>query len=449
MRFDALYFLFFFAIVYGLSKIPRIGPAVYILASFLFYIVAGWQDLALIITMIIFNYGASFYVSRSKIVFSTTVAINLATLLYFKYSSFLGSSLGANEIFNTQIIIPLGISFYVFQMIAYQVDIVRGTCRQITSFPRFYLFVAFFPQLIAGPIVRANDISNQINRLFKKGQRNNTIISLGLGLCLLGLVKKVILSDSLAPIVDTNFSIMPDTALAAWQGILTFTFQIYYDFSGYSDIALGLGYLLGIRLPINFKQPYLAKSPQEFWQRWHITLSQWVRDYLYIPLGGNKIKGPIKQLTALILVMTLMGLWHGANWTFAAWGASWGVAILLWRIGAPFFNKRPLVSWLGTLLVTVILWVFFRAPNMGFALDYLQIMFTPSTLNMNNLSWIWSGMIVLGGLHLLEGRYYNLKGIKLMKKINQPFCWGILIGLCFTILLLPKALDNPFIYFRF
>jgi len=450
MRFDSLYFLFFFLAIFGLSRLRNIGPIVYITASFLFYIVAGWKDLVLIFSLIILNYSASFIVKK-RLVLPATIILNIGTLIFFKYREFLSGSFLPQEIFSAEVIIPLGISFYIFQMIAYQVDLVRGHCSLIKSFPKFFLFIGFFPQLVAGPIVRARQLTSQIDRLFSKGPKKNIIISLGLGLCLLGLVKKVILSDSIAPLVDNAFSELPSGAADAWQGVMMFGFQIYYDFSGYSDIALGLAYLLGVRLPINFRQPYLAKNPQEFWQRWHITLSTWIRDYLYIPLGGSRVGGRLAQLFVLLFVMSVMGLWHGANWTFALWGIGWGLAIALWRYGGVYLNKIPALSWTLTMLIAFTLWVFFRAPDLNFAIQYIQTMFS-FNLSVPTISisiWAWVGLVILALFHKLEGWFYNIRGVLLLKNMNSAFYYGVLGGLCVWVLMMPKLLDNPFIYFRF
>lgn len=266
MRFDALYFLLFFIVIFGLSRVRNIGPLIYIGASLLFYIVAGWKDVALILSMIVINYGLSFQIHK-KFMLPLTIIVNIGILLFFKYSAFLSENFLPQEIFSTDIIIPLGISFYTFQMIAYQVDLVRKDCVHISSFPKFFLFIGFFPQLVAGPIVRANQFLPQLDRIFSGVPQKHIIYSLGLGLCLLGLIKKVILSDSIAPVVENAFTTLPNGMAEAWQGVMLFGFQIYYDFSGYTDIALGLAYLLGVKLPLNFRQPYLSKSPQEFWYR--------------------------------------------------------------------------------------------------------------------------------------------------------------------------------------
>lgn len=448
MRFDALYFFFFFAIIFGLSRFKSIAPAIYIIASVLFYVVAGWKDCLLIILMILFNYCISFFIMKYKPALPIAILSNIGILVFFKYRVFLDGILLSQNLFSPEIIIPLGISFYTFQMIAYQVDLSRRTCSHIKSFPKFFLFIGFFPQLVAGPIIRANQLREQIDQFFKRKSQKKIIFSLGLGLILLGLIKKVILSDSLAPLVDESFSSIPETMAIAWQGAVLFGFQIYYDFSGYSDIALGLAYLLGFKLPINFRQPYLSKNPQEFWQRWHITLSTWIRDYIYIPLGGSRKGGWVQQAVVLLSVMAVMGLWHGANITFLYWGIGWGLAIFIWRIWGKYLYKTPYLSWTLLMIVCFTLWVFFRAPTIHFALDYIKIMFLPFEIGSLSISALLL-FSFLAVFQIFEGRFYNQKGLWFMKKINTSFFYGVLLGGCFLILMFPKDLNNPFIYFRF
>ncbi len=295
-------------------------------ASIAFYSVAGLRDSLLAATIIFVNYAFQFPVRRDARWLWPALALNFGCLIYFKYRVFLSTAAGL-DFYERGIVIPLGISFYVFQLSAFLIDIGRGKAEPFTSFARFALFKLFFGQLIAGPIMRWRVFGPQINRLFDGKLPRPRFIGIGLGLCVLGLVKKVVFADSLAPFVDDFFREGPANALAAWVGAWLFGFQIYFDFSGYSDMALGIAFLFGLRLTTNFRQPYLARTPQMFWQHWHITLSMWIRDYLYIPLGGGK--GSFgRQACVLIVVMALAGLWHGANWTFLIWGVTWALAIL-------------------------------------------------------------------------------------------------------------------------
>ena len=370
-------------------------------------------------------------------------------------------------------VLPLGISFYSFQLLAYQIDCARGRIPPDTRASRFVLFITFFPQLIAGPIVRAHQLLPQLSALFRAKGRRVRLITFGLGLCCLGLVKKIILADSLAPFVDDIFLAVPDNAFVAWTGAWLFAFQIYFDFSGYCDIAIGCAFLLGLRLPTNFRTPYLSTSPREFWQRWHITLSTCIRDYLYIPFGGNK-GGLIRQFVVLVAVMGIAGLWHGAGWTFVVWGTLWGIYMGVVRaaqqwLGAPNRETvvpRPLgfmvgLSWLPHLAVVLCLWVFFRAPNIEFAITYVGVMFGAGS---GAGLWPQWPLAAAGGaglmlLHLGESRLLghgrrtdlgvDRSMIVLMRRLERPLWRGLLAEVCFWLVVLPTYGNNPFIYFRF
>ncbi|MDA0823535.1 MAG: MBOAT family protein, partial [Proteobacteria bacterium] len=320
--------------------------------------------------------------------------------------------------------------------------------------------VILFPQLIAGPIVRASELMPQIRRLFCGNPRRLRLYSYGLCLCVLGLSKKIIFADSLAPIVDDIFVSGPADAAQAWLGAWLFTFQIYFDFPGYSDIAIGRAYLLGIRLPRNFRTPYLSRSPREFWQRWHITLSTWIRDYLYIPLGGGR-GSHVQQLPTLLLVMGVAGLWHGAGANFVVWGLLWGAYIGLHRIAMAVISRSArgmriintplavLVLWSGHLLVVVLLWVFFRASSWATAIDYLRVMFSGFPHAPARLPWTFGGCLLLLAVHYLESNLERRRWLNYARRWNNPLVWGLLAGLALWLAVLPSYTHNPFIYFRF
>lgn len=454
MSFDTLPFLIFAGITYIVWRTP-LGPVTVLCgASILFYLVAGFGDALLIASVVLTNFFFSFYVRGRAWVLTTVVALNLANLAYFKYSAFILAGIAGIDGFTGGILIPLGISFYTFQLIAYQVDIAGGRCEQEPNFLRFALFVIFFTQLIAGPIVRASTMLPQIRRQWEAQQRRRNIVSIGLGLCALGLFKKVILSDSLAPLVDQAFSLGPADTASAWIGAWLFAFQIYFDFSGYCDIAMGIAYLLGYRLPLNFRQPYLATNPRAFWRCWHITLSSWIRDYLYIPLGGSREGGRIRKAVVLILVMSLAGLWHGAGWVFVVWGAFWGVYIVLWNTVRAWLPNIPVLRWGVNLTVVVVLWVFFRSPDITFAAAYIFAMFggdaggTASFVG-GEVPLVLLGCAVLMGLHYGEAKMYSPRFLRRMRHADLPMVHGLLIGLIAIMLILPKAVSNPFIYFTF
>ncbi|HLN36316.1 MAG TPA: MBOAT family O-acyltransferase, partial [Xanthobacteraceae bacterium] len=284
MSYDTLYFALFLAVTWAAFEVlPWRGP-VLLAASIVFYAAAGLRDSLVATAVILANFGFQFPIMRDRRWLYAALVFNIGCLAYFKYRVFLATAAGF-DVFGQHLIIPLGISFYVFQLTAFQIDLSRGRAKPFYSLPRFALFKLFFGQLIAGPIMRWRQFGPQIHRLFDGTLPRRRLLGIALGLCLVGLIKKVVFADALAPFVDTIFHNGPAGAAAAWLGIFLFSSQVYFDFSGYSDIALGLGYLFGLRLAVNFRQPFTALTPQDFWRRWHITLSFWIRDYLFIPLA--------------------------------------------------------------------------------------------------------------------------------------------------------------------
>ena len=272
-----------------------------------------------------------------------------------------------------RVVLPLGISFYTFQSMSYTIDVYRGHARVLRNFIDFACFVSMFPQLVAGPILRFNEISEQLR------SRTHTAakFSRGAAILSLGMAKKVLLANPCGRVADLAFDAGSVDTLTAWLGAIGYAFQIYFDFSGYSDMAIGLGLMLGFTLPKNFDSPYHSRSITEFWRRWHLSLSTWLRDYLYIPLGGNK-KGVVKTYRNLALVMLLGGLWHGAAWTFVAWGAYHGALLIIERLrgGRPLWSALPApLQTAATFTAVLFSWVLFRADSIGRAGDYLASMF--------------------------------------------------------------------------
>jgi alginate O-acetyltransferase complex protein AlgI len=306
------------------------------------------------------------------------VAANLGVLLHFKYAGFLLDNLGAlsgQRFAPFEVALPLGLSFLTFQQVAYLVDCRRGAVGR-HSFLEFLFFSVYFPKAAQGPILRFGEVLSQLRRpaWFRLDAEQ---LALGTSLLILGLFKKIVVADSLGPWVAEVFDgAGAPTAMEAWSGSLAYTFQIYFDFSGYSDMALGLGRLFGVQVPVNFDSPYRATSVVEFWRRWHISLSFFLRDYLYIPLGGNR-HGPARKHLNLMVTMVLGGLWHGAAWTFVAWGALHGAGLCLnhgWRA----LSRRLGVAlpawlgWLATFLFVDLCWVCFRAPSFPRALEIVR-----------------------------------------------------------------------------
>jgi alginate O-acetyltransferase complex protein AlgI len=386
---DPIYlFVFLPATVAAYVALRRLAGAravlgLLIFASLLFY---GWWNpiyLPLLGGIIVVNFGLARAIRQSrrderagrvKLLLTIGITFNLLVLAYFKYADFLVGT--ANSLLSTSvplqhILLPLGISFFTFQKIAYLVDASRGEVSD-HDFLEYCFFVMFFPQLIAGPIVHHREIFSQIQRprAFAVLPAN---LMVGLTIFLIGLFKKVVIADGLAPVASDVFSAaaggVPLHFFLAWQGAIAYTLQLYFDFSGYSDMAIGSARLFGIRLPLNFNSPYQANNIIDFWRRWHMTLSRFLRDYLYFALGGNR-RGKARRYINLMLTMTIGGLWHGAAWSFALWGFLHGLYLVVnhaWRA-----VHAPIDAWwsqgiarLVTFLVVVIAWVPFRAPTLG------------------------------------------------------------------------------------
>ena len=370
---------------------PRAGIMVLVGASLFFY--GAWRPVYLLLfaASVAVNFALGLRMEdplRRRGIGTFGVTLNLAGLCYFKYTNFIFDSLntltGAPLPF-VNIILPLGISFFTFQQIAYLVDVMRGARveRDIVSYT---LFVSFFPHLIAGPLVHHAEMIPQ----FKRGRtgRSAVLAARGLAIFAAGLFKKVVIADNLAQFVSPVFAHLDAgggvTTPWAWLATLAYTLQIYFDFSGYSDMAIGLALLFGIRLPVNFRSPYQATSIIEFWRRWHITLSRFLRDYLYIPLGGNRL-GEQRRYVNLLVTMLLGGLWHGAGWNFLVWGGLHGIYLSInhlwrgWRGSKPEVSMAGLVvkgaCWAITFFAVVVAWVFFRAKTAAGAWQMLQGLF--------------------------------------------------------------------------
>ena len=378
-------FLPVFLTIYALT--PRSLKSVAIsLASWVFY---GWWRPDFVLLMLFQSFvdfaigikiGKEHGLGRSgKSWMILSVVLNLGLLGWFKYANFGVETLNASlkamgfvEVGWTQIVLPVGISFYTFQTMSYTIDVYWKQVEPTRRLWDFLAFVSMFPQLVAGPIVRYRDVDLQLrNRRHTFAAFSQGVLALQSGFC-----KKILIADVLARIADDAFGARTLSTADAWIGAAAYTFQIYFDFSGYSDMAIGLGLMIGFRFPINFNRPYMAESITDFWRRWHISLSTWLRDYLYIPLGGNR-KGPIRTHVNLAATMLLGGLWHGANWTFIAWGAWQGLWLIIERLGAKssLLGQAPRVVKIAFTMALVVLgWVFFRANGLPHALRYFAAM---------------------------------------------------------------------------
>jgi alginate O-acetyltransferase complex protein AlgI len=456
MLFSSITFLFYFLplflIAYHLLPAPNL---VLLLASLLFY---GWGDparLPLLLFCILLNYGAGLAIGRAgptaRIWLALGVAGNLALLLFYKYAGFFVAQwaalaplagFSAPEI--PRIALPLGISFFTFQGISYLIDIRRGIVLPQRSLLRFAMYKAMFPPLIAGPIVRYAVIADRVaSRSVTPAQWTRGIESFTTG-----LGQKVLLANTLAGPVDRLFALSPgDLSMgAAWLAATGYALQIYFDFAGYSNMAIGLGRMIGFELPANFNRPYAAQSVTDFWRRWHITLSTWFRDYLYIPLGGNR-GGPWRTGANLTLVFLLCGLWHGASWNFALWGLYHGTFLVLERIGLGRLLARlpPPLRHAYLIPVVVVGWIPFRAEDFGQTWGMLRAMAGRSASDGGpELSATLVTALVVGGIAAVWP--HDPAPLRLPISICQGAC---LLLLVLSAASLAAGTYNPFIYFRF
>ena len=386
-------FTFFIYFYLNKKRLTEVAKGFLVLSSLFFY---SWWNviyLPLILGSMVFNYcfGVELNKENSKIskkfILILGIVANLMLLGYFKYSDFFISNV--NFIFNTHIphlnlLLPLAISFFTFQQIAYLVDSATGGGTKQYDFLNYCLFVTFFPQLIAGPIVHHKEMMPQFANL-KNRIINYKNIALGLFIFSIGLFKKVVIADSFAVWATNGFDKATVLNLfEAWATSLSYTFQLYFDFSGYCDMAIGAALLFNIKLPINFNSPYKALNIQDFWRRWHITLSRFLRDYIYIPLGGNR-KGRLRTYANLMATFIIGGIWHGAGWTFVFWGFLHGVALVIHRIWSELgFKMNKILAWFITFNFINITWVFFRAKEWDDALKVLKGMFGLSGIVLPN-----------------------------------------------------------------
>ena len=459
----------------------RTGIAFLGLASIFFYGYWNPAFLPLLVGSILFNYATgralgSRYRTKGLLVFA--IAVNLALIAYFKYANLISASVGALSGIATpvfDVVLPIGISFYTFTQIAYLVDTYAAR-RAEKSFAAYVLFVTFFPHLIAGPVLHHSEMMPQ----FLRDQRRvpAALVLEGLLLFACGLAKKVLIADSVAPSVHHAFSLAEQHALGlfdSWYGALAYTVQIYFDFAGYSDMAIGLGLLFGIRLPLNFNSPYKSVSIIEFWRRWHMTLSRFLRDYLYIPLGGNR-HGPTRRQVNLMLTMLLGGLWHGAAWTFVVWGGLHGLYLQINHAWHHAVSKSPrlknllerfprgarYIAWGLTFVAVVTAWTVFRAESFTGFLHMLQGMFLGrQTIDAPLYDPHTAGYIALGLAIAFLARnsqeIFTGVGERLLRArafLGTPFAHGAQVGtLVFAIAVLTLISfswgTNEFIYFNF
>jgi D-alanyl-lipoteichoic acid acyltransferase DltB (MBOAT superfamily) len=478
MLFNSYLFIFLFLPValagyFVLGRVGNLAPVVWLaLASLVFYSVGNWQYVPLLVASIAFNYLIGYLLIARQLrpssrfaVLTAGVAGDLLVLGIFKYAGFL--AVNFNAMFSTgfvvNILLPVGISFYTFTQIAFLVDAYRGNVARY-ALPHYALFVTYFPHLIAGPILHHKDMIPQFERKETKRPDPHLILC-GLIIFAIGLFKKTCLADSIQPLVSLAFGPSAPSFDQAWIGALAYTFQLYFDFSGYSDMAIGISLMFGIFLPLNFNSPYKATSIIDFWRRWHMTLSQFLRDYLYISLGGNR-RGRVLRYVNLMITMLLGGLWHGAAWTFVAWGALHGVYLCInhaWNNYGPSVAPRfaPLANIAGlilTFLAVVIAWVFFRADNIDSAYYVLSRMADPTNIALGRGEIAYAAFIIVYAVlawfapNTQEIMGYDherrLVGEKLAAwRLRPLFLYATAAVLAFGILGIQQ--HSEFIYFRF
>ena len=473
MQFDSLTFIVFLGPVilwYGLARSWNSKKNILLLASYIFY--AAWNVffLPLLLFSTTLDYSLARWLHRCegrwrKFALLVTVCANLSILFFFKYAGFaleiindllhpLGVSLYTG---GWNIILPLGISFYTFHSLSYCIDVYRRKFAPTRSWRDYSLYVAFFPQLVAGPITRWTQMRDQIEQ---PRQMAVTPFFIGLAMLLVGLFEKIVLADNVfAPVANEIFALSEPATTQAWLGMIAFSGQIFCDFAGYSNCALGLALMLGFRLPANFLNPYSAIGFSDFWRRWHVSLSTWLRDYLYIPLGGNR-HGRLLTYRNLMLTMLLGGLWHGAAWTFVIWGFLHGSYLMVERLVQGIYRTLGLpapgvllrsMQWILTLVAVMYAWVWFRADSIQQALQLSIQMLDLSALlgNLDHLGYPhWLVLGVFGSLLLVQLACRNQLLPQWLENRSLP-----VLGLLYCVLLLAIILSpgegNAFIYFQF
>lgn len=465
MLFSSMTFIFLFlplvCLFYILAK-PEIRNYLLLAASILFYAWGEPRYLAIMILTVLINYWGAIlldkFPTKTKLILALTIIADLSFLIYFKYFNFIidniNSGLGTDLRF-LDIIMPIGISFYTFQAMSYLIDVYRKEVPVQKDLCKLALYITLFPQLVAGPIVKYHDVAEQIDR------RSITFdkVSLGIKRFICGLAKKMLIANTLGAVVDKIFALPTNEfdVWTAWLGAICYSLQLYYDFSGYSDMAIGLGLIFGFRFLENFNYPYISKSIGEFWRRWHISLSTWFKQYLYIPLGGNRVS-TLRNCFNLFVVFLTTGIWHGASWNFIVWGLWHGFFIIFeklagWNRECSTFLQKA-YRHIYVILVFVTGWVLFRADTLSYAADYLKKMFGLSeTAPIYSLSYFIDNTKIAA---IIVGIICSTPLFAQMLYIKYEHKWArsvvnIWLGLLFFISAAAIAAStyNPFIYFRF
>ncbi|MFQ5441862.1 MAG: MBOAT family O-acyltransferase [Thermodesulfobacteriota bacterium] len=468
MLFNSYHFFAFLFIVLTLNRLfhknNTAQKGVLLLASYYFYGQWNWTYLVLILT----TTTVDFFVARRiycrwrpRAMFATSLCVNLGILFFFKYANFIVSStndlsqlLGhAPALSALDLLLPVGISFYTFQSMSYTIDVYRGKIAPRRKFLDYALFVSFFPQLVAGPIIRAKTFFRQLDAPHRPAFND---IQRGVSLIILGLVKKTVFADNLATVVDGVFN--NPASSGGWEtllGVYAFAFQIYFDFSGYSDIAIGVAELFSFKFPKNFDHPYLSLSLREFWRRWHISLSTWLRDYLYFGVGGSRGTA-LFTYRNIMITMLLGGLWHGASWTFVIWGAIHGIYLLIERqarsLWPAFWESKSYlalaVRWFLTFQLVSFAWIFFRSNSLA---DSLQIISNLATIGLTDFSWAATGnlWVFVGFFMFLHWITHRVSWPERVERTPAAVVVAVHTLAIISLILLTPDSSIPFIYFQF
>lgn len=470
--FFLLLFLPVFLFFYHLAAV-KYKNGVILIASLFFYAWGAPKFVFVVVGSVIVDFYLIDSMYKSKVkrtrlwLLTISISINLGLLLYFKYANFfienvngVLSSFGQENVSWTSVVLPIGISFYTFQTLTYSIDVFRGTHKPLKTPLQYLVYIMLFPQMIAGPIVRFNEIADQIeNRKDLETVDNKLLGFFRFGI---GLAKKVLIANVMGLEADRVFSMEEEdlTTPIVWIGSLAYTFQIYYDFSGYSDMAIGLGKILGFKFPENFNNPYVSQNITEFWRRWHITLGSFMRDYLYIPLGGNRVKSKTRLYSNLWIVFILSGLWHGAAWNFVLWGAFHGFFLILDRLfllkAYSIIGKYP--STLITFIITIVGWVLFRVESLSQAGFYIKKMFVFDFRDTDVffeiqfwivliIAFVFAFITIFKQGIKLEGKFFYSEKLSIKEYVIGSV--GFMFLLFFCIATITSSDFNPFIYFRF
>jgi len=472
---SSLFLLLFLPLFLGAYFLTptRFKNYVILVFSIAFYMWGAPKFIFVILTSIVIDYLLSKKIYHSadekhrKQWLVLSVMLNVTVLLYFKYSNFfienvnvLLSGFGVNQLSWTKVALPIGISFFTFHELSYIIDVYRGVNKPMKKLTDYAVYILLFPQLIAGPIIRYKEIANQITD--RKSQETIDNKLTGMLRFIIGLSKKVLIANTLGAEVDKIFA-LPQQDIStslAWIGITAYALQIYFDFSGYSDMAIGIARMIGFYFPENFNNPYIAQNITEFWRRWHMSLSRWMRDYLYIPLGGNKVKTKARLYFNLWIVFLISGFWHGASWNFVVWGGYHGFFLICDRLFFIRFTEKAgrIPSTIITFIIVLVGWVFFRSPDLPSAFRYIEKMFSfdflrPLSIPITDKVWFFlvfgllvSMMGAVKQVETMENNFYEGR-IKIRTQVALTFVCTVLLVICLGSI--TSSGFNPFIYFQF